>query len=202
MNHLCRLSLAVFAAVLIGGCSAQVPAPAAPGPLPEVLQQDAPFQVDIQRTTADSTAARLLRIAELVPPQTDTPTPDSEVTMNWWSTYFDGVRVAQAVTEDAVRYYMQLIEDFGRGDFSGANGIPMQSASFRYHAMIEPHQAYRYAGHGFEDVYVAHLQLQWSNLCGSLCAMQFESERRVVLTREGEVLGVFGDNDPPAVIVS
>jgi hypothetical protein len=101
---------------------------------------------------------------------------------------------------DAVRYYLKLTQALGRGESSQTHGLHMKSSRFSYQANISSSPAYSRDGRVFQDVYVVEMGLQWSNYCGSLCACGFHLDRTVVLSRDGSVLCVFGDQKPMVVV--
>ncbi|HYQ89801.1 MAG TPA: carboxypeptidase-like regulatory domain-containing protein [Candidatus Binatia bacterium] len=119
----------------------------------------------------------------------------------WWYDDFDGVRLPYAVTMDAVRYYLGLIQAFGTGDSAKTHNIRMKAASFTYHANISSRiPTYSRDGRVFKDVYVVEMGFKWSNYCGSLCACSFDLDRTVILRRDGTALCVFGDRRPRVIV--
>jgi len=169
------------------------------------------FTASVRRHFVDANEERLLRIAEEA-----YPPPDAILAIAgryaskqdlgrekhlWWYGEFDGVRLPYAVTMDAVRYYLALIQATARGDSSQTGGIPMKRANFSYTASVSPRQStLSRDGRVFEDVYTVELRLSWSNYCGSLCACSFNLNRTVVLRADGTVLCVFGDQKPMVIV--
>ena len=169
------------------------------------------FTASVRRYVRDANEERLLRIAEET-----YPPPDAILAMAgkdaskqdlrkekrlWWYGDFDGVRLPYAVTMDAVRYYLALIQAMARGDSSRTGGIPMKRAQFSYTASVSsrPSTLSR-DGRVFEDVYTVELRLSWSNYCSPLCACSFDLNRTVVLRADGTVLCVFGDQKPMVIV--
>jgi hypothetical protein len=77
----------------------------------------------------------------------------------------------------------------------------MKSSEFSYHAHVSAlFPTYSRDGRVFHDVYVVEMGLRWSDYCGSLCACGFHLDRTVVLSRDGSVLCVFGDQKPMVVV--
>jgi hypothetical protein len=169
------------------------------------------FVASVHRNARSSEMERLIRIAEETYPQSEAILPIAETRPGaealqkekrlWWYGEFDGVRLPYAVTMDAVRYYLGLVQAMGRGDSAPTNGIRMKRAEFSYHANISDRPAtYSRDGRVFKDVYVVELGLRWSNYCGSTCACLFNIDRTVVIRRDGTVLCVFGDRKPRVTV--
>jgi len=169
------------------------------------------FVASVHRNARRSEMERLIRIAEETYPQPDAILPIAESRPGrqalqkekrlWWYGEFDGVRLPYAVTMDAVRYYLGLVQAMGRGDSTQTKGIRMKRAEFSYHANISERPAtYSRDGRVFNDVFVVELGLRWSNYCGLTCACFFHLDRTVVLRRDGTVLCVFGDQKPMVVV--
>jgi carboxypeptidase family protein len=166
------------------------------------------FTASVHRYVRDANEERLLRIAEETypPPDAILAIAGKDASKQdlrkekrlWWYGQFDGVRLPYAVTMDAVRYYLALIQTMARGDSSG---IPMKRAKFSYTASVSsrPSTLSR-DGRVFEDVYTVELRLSWSDYCGSLCACSFDLNRTVVLRADGTVLCVFGDQKPMVIV--
>jgi hypothetical protein len=118
----------------------------------------------------------------------------------WWTEEFDGVRIAGAITSDAIAYYTELSEAFRRGDFSGSAGIQMYVSNLTYAASAQRQATCEYDGRSFDDVYVVTMELTWGQWCGLLCSMGFDLCRAVVFDLQGELLGVFGDGEPEVFV--
>jgi hypothetical protein len=168
------------------------------------------FEATVNRTFSSPEEERLLRIAEETYPPVEAVLSilDSRKSGDlsqekrlWWYGDFDGVRLPYAVTMDAVRYYLGLLQAMGRGDSTATRGLRMKRASFSYHAHVSSLvSAYSRNGRVFHDVYIVEMGLKWSNYCGSLCACWFDLDRTVILRRDGTVLCVFGDRKPRVIV--
>lgn len=168
------------------------------------------FTATVSRYAESPELERLVRIAEeTYPPiQAILPIADSrnrdavsKQERPWSYGEFDGVRLPYAVTMDAVRYYLALIQALARGDSTQTHGIRMKVASFTYRATVSQHYAdYSRDGRAFKDVYVVSMKVRWSDYCGRLCACGFDLDREVVVRRDGTVLCVFGDRKPMVTV--
>lgn len=118
----------------------------------------------------------------------------------WWYSSFDGVRIPYAITARAVRYYLDLTQAFRRGDFIVSANIRMLKSQLKYTVAIQYHSNFVYEQQEFRGVYVATLELNWSQYCGNMCAMAFGKKRIVVLAPDGEVRAVFLDGSTPAEV--
>ena len=118
----------------------------------------------------------------------------------WWYDDFDGVRLPFAITAQGVNYYRNLLAAFRRGDFRGANGLAMSQARLDYRAVIAFHRVWKGKSRSFRNVYLATLELKWSQTCGSLCGLYIDRTRQVVISPQGKILGVFGDGITPVIV--
>lgn len=172
--------------------------------IPNVTWSNARFSVRINRQFLTARQEQLLRKAEAVyPPKAKvivasqsslTRLDSASLNSNalWWWAKFDGVRIPYAVTASAASYYSNLIQQFRRGNFSGANGIRMQRAQLTYTASIRHQDAFVLDNRPYSNVDVATLRLTWTQHCGSLCGMTFDRTRTVVLQSNGAI-AVSGD---------
>lgn len=110
----------------------------------------------------------------------------------WWYTTFDRIRVPFAITGDAVAYYQRVLAANREGRPFPESGIHNRIVELSYTAEAAHHDVFRRESFEFREVYVVDMRLDWGNACGSLCGLFFSREQQVVLTREGEVLHVFG----------
>jgi len=189
-----------------GGADVEEPAAAAPGfDPPDVEWSEGDLSVRIVRDVAGPEQAALLRAAEaLDPPREDVlaliasrprfvvrdAPPDGPL---WWVSAFDGVRIAYAVTDDALAYYAATARAFADGDFSATAGIEMTMGGLQYEASVGHEERFERDGRSFENVDVVRMTLRWFQYCGGECAMGFEKERVVVFDASGVMLAVFGD---------
>lgn len=166
--------------------------------------------IKIKRTFANAEGERLLNIAEAVYPARSaieekcTETKESAVvptnTKNrWWCGSFDGTLQAFAITKGAIAYYTMLGEAHRKKDAKIIKGIKMDKTSLSYQAEIKFQQSFQTEKETFKNVFVATMNLGWSQHCGNLCAMGFSKERTVVLDKAGKILFVKGDEPPIAM---
>ena len=197
-------------ATAIAACRPVTPplvGPTTPAQLPPILAIEGPFSVRIARTAASPDGQRALEAAEAAYPSREEVLAAIQTAhfklkaapigdRLWWSSEFDGVRIAYAVTADAVRYYVNLSEAFRQNRFQEAGGIPMKSSKFHYSASVSPAETISAGGQDFHDVFVVKMSLSWSAYCGSECAMTFENSRQVFVGRNGKALFISGDGNP------
>ena len=164
---------------------------------------DGDFTLEISRESPDSTAARLLGIAEATYPPRDLLNslsferrteigPDSAKVPLWW---YDGVgvmRVPYAVTAGALQYYANLTDRFRSHNFWGAFARSLFWTDLNYHAAITRRGEYYIGSDVFHDVYVAEMTLGWGYDDGTFVPVSL-AHRIVVLAPDGDVLLVEGD---------
>ena len=201
--------VAVAAIVLLTGCRPPEPS-AHPAPLltslPQVLiDTSTRFGVVIERSAPDSTAWRLLLVAEATYPSRDSVLRAfggtaaerralERETGLWWVSSFDGTRIPFAITASAVEYYLSRSQEL-RG-----NQRFISLSRLQYRATISFHADFALDGIRYSNAYVAELRLGWSQYCGSLCALYVTKQRTVVLTPSGVVLRVKGDGVEPVLV--
>jgi hypothetical protein len=115
--------------------------------------------------------------------------PDGDL---WW--YAEGRRelIPYAITTEAIEYYTDLMLQW-REDPPGRVGPNYPTYRFSYTANMDHHETYENEGQSFIDVYVVTMELDWGSVRGWLAAGGFTKMRIVVLTPDGEPLGIFGD---------
>lgn len=174
-----------------------------PRPLPRVHHVPGSHEVYIERTVSSETEARLLAIAESALSDTGAISP--------WCSSFDGTKIPKAITPEVIRYYLDLTDDFRRGDFSKTNGIEMTQSTLEYTATVGKRTARTVAlGNQFRakpetvstdtDVYVVEMTLKWDQYCGSVCAMTFSLTRTVVIHSSGRIIRILEDGCPPVEV--
>lgn len=166
---------------------------------------DGDFTLLISREYDDSTAARLLGIAEATYPPRSTLTglsnargteigPDSARISLWW---YDGVgvgRVPYAVTAGALSYYTRLTERFRSHNFWGSFAHPLFWTDLSYHATITYEKEFYVGRDHYTNVYVAEMNLLWCFDDGTFVPGSL-AHRMVILEPEGDVLLVLGDGE-------
>lgn len=179
-------------------------------PLSDVSDPNGPFRASLQRRYSSELENRLLAIVEatyplyprsLILPGFETPTGNEQP--KWWLSSADGIQIPVGITRGSVEYFLGLIESFRKGDFSGSNGITQVKASLEYSAQIEPARtALEDAGDQdrLEDIFIVHMELEWSSDCGTRCGLRFTRTRIAVVHQSGKVLEILEDPLPPALL--
>ena len=178
--------------------------------LPDTLyarELTATFSVRIDRTTGNSSDARLIATAERSFPTRETIQSAAASTTTpvllrrlvkaaeapgdrWWWDEVDLVWTPFAVTGLAVSYYMSRIEERSRG--RNPFGNEPHGGALGYTARVEP------PPDGADSTVhaVVRQTLTWYYHCGPICAMGFKHERVVEFDREGRPIRVVGDGRP------
>jgi len=209
--------------LLLSGCPAS-PAPASPAPpaaravetssvagvavaaptppaflVPDQETDDGSYVVQVRRSFATEAEAELIRRAEAERPVRDVPGAVG-AGQAWWFHDFDGVRIAWAVTDGALQYYVALVAAFRAADFSTTHGLAMTQASVKYEASVESAARFEFGDRVFENVRLVRLSLGWSQYCGGECAMGFHKERVVVFGADGAVQAVLLDGEAAYIV--
>jgi len=187
---------------------------AAPGYYVDSLQAFAPrpisseersgdFTYAIRRGFPDSTAQRLLGIAEAVYPSRDTLIrialqngyemgSDTARAALWWCKGPGESRVHYAVTAGALEHYLKLTRFYRERKFREAGTRPIVWSELVYGATIAHREMFTLGSVEYPNVYVAHLTLAWTYDDGTFTPYA-QAHRVVVLTASGELLAVDGD---------
>lgn len=158
------------------------------------------FKVSISRKFANKEEERLLKIAEVLYPTAEEKQKKcskilgNPTDVDWACGSFDGVLVAYAVTKSTINYYLNLTDDFRTGKRE------MKTSSLKYNAQIKFHPNFQLKGQKFTNVYLVSMNLNWSQVCGDLCALIFGKVRTVILDKNGKVLFVDGDEETPVMV--
>ena len=201
--------------IILGACLAAAPVRAAPpGYTVDSVQAAAPrptwsdatdgeFTYTVRRGFPDSTAARLLGIAEATYPPRDLLVrlavekgyemgSDTAGASLWWCTGTGERRIPYAVTAGALAYYLRLSDLYREREFRQAGTRPLFSSELVYRATIAERDSFTLRATPYRGVYVASLTLAWSYDDGTFLPLT-EARRVVVLSPGGEVLAVEGD---------
>lgn len=171
-------------------------------PLPDISEKNKEsFKVSISRKFATKEEERFLKIAEVVYPTAEEkrkncskPVLGNPTEVDWACGSFDGVLVAYAVTKDTVSYYLNLTEDFRTGKKQ------MKTSSLKYDAEVKFYPNFQLKNQKFTNIYLVSMNLNWSQICGDLCALVFGKVRTVILDKNGKVLLVDGDEETPVMV--
>lgn len=164
---------------------------------------DGEFTFTIRRGFPDSTAERLLGIAEATYPPRDLLVriavekgyemgSDTAGVSLWWCSGVGLRRVPYAVTAGALAHYLELTRLYRERKFREAGNRPLFFSEFIYRATIAERDTFVLKGAPYRGVYVANLTLAWSYDDGTFLQLT-EARRVVVLSPPGEVLAVEGD---------
>jgi hypothetical protein len=166
---------------------------------------DGEFTYAIHRGFPDSTAARLLGIAEAAYPPRDLLVriaagkgqemgPDTAGVPLWWCSGIDERRIPYAVTAGALEHYLKLSRLYREREFREAGTRPLFFSELIYRATIAQRDSFTLKGTAYAGVYVANLTLVWSYDDGTFLPLT-EARRVVVLSAGGTVLAVEGDGE-------
>jgi hypothetical protein len=169
------------------------------------LQQDSPsaFHAVVVREPGSEQDEPRLRLAESLYPAPEaiarpsTCAADLSSDEPWWTGC--DPRVPFALTASAVRFYLDQIAAFRRGQ-QPSRGRPLRSGAMRYEAIGSWESDVVIEDRSYRDVYVARLNLTWHVNCGELCGWAFSKQRIVVISRSGDVLAVVGDGRTPLAV--
>lgn len=174
------------------------------------LVQDQPsaFHAMVVRRAATAEGERFLRIAESLYPPRDavvargTSCAEVDATEHPWTASCSlEPRMPHALTASAVRFHLDRIAAYRRGDFQGLTR-PLRTGAMRYEAAGEWLPAFELEGRRFTDVHVVRLSLTWRIRNGPewYASYSFTKDRIVVFSRGGDVLAVHGDGPTPLAV--
>jgi hypothetical protein len=166
-------------------------------------ERDGEFTYTIRRGFPDSTAARLLGIAEAVYPPRDLLVrlavekgsemgPDSAGVPLWWYSGVGARRIPYAVTAGALAHYLNLTQLYRARAFREAGTRPLFLSELLYRATIAERDSFTLRGVTYAGAYVASLTLDWTYDDGTFLPLT-EAHRVVVLSPDGAVLAIEGD---------
>jgi hypothetical protein len=161
------------------------------------------FTCSIERNTSDTTAARLLAIAEcLYPPRNLVARmaeqkgyefgSDTVGVPLWWSKGTNERRIPYAATRAALEFYLKLTQKYRDREYREPGTQPMFSSALVYRASSARREEFELEDKSFRDVYVANVVMSWTYDNGTFLPF-VASRRTVVFTPAGEILAVDGD---------
>jgi hypothetical protein len=163
------------------------------------------YTCSVQRSAPDSTAARLLAVAESAyPPRAviaqialangyELGSDTARVTL-WWSHGTGPRRIPYAVSRDALAHYLKLTQKYRDHDYKEPGAQRIWSSDLTYQATIARRGEFSIEDQTFNDVYVASLGLTWTFDDGTF--LPFVTTRRtVVLSARGDILAIEGDGE-------
>ncbi|HEY7728576.1 MAG TPA: hypothetical protein VID50_08990 [Candidatus Eisenbacteria bacterium] len=164
---------------------------------------DGEFTYKLRRGFPDSTAARLLGIAEATYPPRSLLVrlavakgyemgSDTAGVPLWWCSGVGERRIPYAVTAGALEHYLNLTRLYRERAFREAGTRPLFYSELLYRATIAERDSFILNGTTYAGVHVAHLNLAWTYDDGTFLPLT-EARRIVVLSADGSVLAVEGD---------
>ena len=118
--------------------------------------------------------------------------PIDEENPYWSASTFDGIKIASVISTRAIQYYKEISQEFRDG--KKVTEINMSATDFSYNAEVQHYDKYEIADEKFSDVSVVKLKIEWSQYCGSLCAMGYNIGKTVVFSKDGEPIAVYIEN--------
>lgn len=175
-----------------------------------LLVQDEPsaFHAVVERGAATAEEERFLHIAESLYPSRDsvlargTPCAEADAAEHPWAASCSlEPRMPYALTASAVRFHLDRIAAYRRGDFQGLTR-PLRTGAMRYEAAGEWLPTFEMDGRRYTDVHVVRLTLTWRIRNGPewYASYSFTKNRIVVFSRGGDVLAVHGDGPTPLAV--
>ena len=168
--------------------------------------------IDVVRDFRTPEEEKLIRTAEITYPLREAISPPDWAMVQpiparkhlWWLGPDEGLRVPYAITMDALRYYLDRTQRYGRGTPPYGKPGAMQTSVMSYFANVTFRSSFAKGKATFRDVNVVELRLEWgagSNLGkGFASAAGFVHDRTVLLDRKGHVVAVFGDRIAPLLV--
>lgn len=115
-----------------------------------------------------------------------------EPVIAWARGLSDGIPIAEVVTPAAVRFYLDISAAL-RKDPRAVSRFAMQATELTYLASIRYRPYFKRGAHTYFNVYVAEINLGWSQHCGPLCGSAFWRNKVVVLDFAGAVKALYLD---------
>jgi hypothetical protein len=166
-------------------------------------QSDGDFTCVVRRSAPDSTAARLLAVAESCFPPRDRLIgiaaekgyelgADTSGVALWWCDGPGIRRIPYAVTAAAVRHYREITEDLRAERRWPAESARPFTSAFQYQASIVRRVPRSIAGEAVQARWIATMRLTWTFDDGTFVPT-VKAWRAVTLNDQGEILSIEGD---------
>jgi hypothetical protein len=164
--------------------------------------------IDVVRDFRTPEEEKLIRTAEVTYPLREAISPPDWAMLSriparkhlWWLGPDEGLRLPYAVTMDALRYYLDRTQRYGRGTPPYERPGAMQVSNVTYSASVTYRSSFAKGKATYRDVNVVELRLGWEagsrNSKGFASAAGFNLDRTVLLDRNANVVAVFGDRIP------
>ena len=156
--------------------------------------------VKIERTFQNEAEAALITAAENVAPDEKSLLEAAKkqneaaqlIAKQWWDHEVLDVKIPFALTTDAIAYYTQLVEGFGKLQL---NRYSAPTSHFRYLAKVAKHESFELDGKEFTNVSVVTLSMsfQQSYVTATTAGMSFTKKRVVVFDAQGKCIYISGD---------
>ena len=222
-NHKTRRAFALsFTALTALATALATASPPAPGFEPkEWPANPAKHQIVVRREAADKQQAAMIAAAEAAQPSKETLRQAAEARDRndplglaqpkeakapvgdkvWWYKEQLGIRIPGAITADAVTYYSDLVEKYGK---QVLKRYTEPSSRLDYHAGVKFHKEFKLGDKTFNEVHVVTLKLTFDQnfVATTTEGMHFQKERVVVLDGKGKVLYVSGDGPTEVPILA
>ncbi len=123
------------------------------------------------------------------------------VAKQWWYQEALSVKIPFALTADAVIYYTELVNGFGKQKH---NRFSAPASRFHYEAQVAKHETFEVDGKTFTNVSVVTLSMTFSeNFVTTLTeGMEFAKKRVVIFDAAGKVLHTSGDGETEVPIMA
>lgn len=161
--------------------------------------------IEVTRAFRTPEEERLIGIAEVTYPLRDAIAPPDVAMLRpiparkhlWWLGPDEGLRVPYAVTMDALLYYIDRVQRYGRGTPPDKEPGAMPVSHLNYSASVTHQSSFARDKATYLDVHVVELRLEWAagsvGNNGMSSAAGFTLDRTVLINRNGQVVAVFGD---------
>lgn len=168
--------------------------------------------IEVTREFRTPEEEKFIRIAEVTYPLREAISPPDWAMLHpiparkhlWWLGPDEGVRVPYAVTMDALRYYIERTQLYGRGTPPYSKPGAMQTSNMSYSASVTHRSSFIRGRVTYHDVNVVELRLEWGagsrDRKGMGSAAGFNLDRTVLVNQEGHVVAVFGDRVTPMLV--
>lgn len=123
------------------------------------------------------------------------------VAKQWWYYEALAVKIPFALTADAVTYYTELVNGFGKQKLSRYSA---PGSNFHYQARVSKHESFEIDGKTFTNVSVVTLSMTFSESFVTTVTegMDFAKKREVVFDAAGKVLHCSGDGETQVPIMA
>ena len=170
-------------------------------PARHVVKVERVFQNDAESaliTVAENLAANEKELLAAAQKQDEAAKP---VAKQWWYYEALAVKIPFALTADAVSYYTELVNGFGKQKLSRYSA---PGSNFHYQARVSKHESFEIDGKTFTNVSVVTLSMTFSQHFVTTVTegMDIAKTRTVVFDAAGKVLHTSGDGETQVPIMA